>query len=60
MCIFHQYHKASGLKSCTAMCRRGKWGRLQGEDHNLGIHNVLFGSKYDSGIFLLTKSAAVR
>ncbi len=21
MCILHQYHKASGLKACTAMCR---------------------------------------
>ncbi len=24
MCILHQYHKASWLKSCTA---RGKWGK---------------------------------
>ncbi len=24
MCILNQYHKASGLKSCTA---RGKWGK---------------------------------
>ncbi len=24
MCILHQYHKASGLKACTAMCRSEK------------------------------------
>ncbi len=24
MCILHQYHKASGLKVCTAMCRSEK------------------------------------
>ncbi len=33
---------------------------LQGEGHNLRIHNVLFGGKYGLGIFLPTKSAAVR
>ncbi len=25
MCILHQYHKASGLKACTTMCRSKKW-----------------------------------
>ncbi len=31
----------------------------QGQGHKYWIHNVLFGGKYDLGIFLPTKSAAV-
>ncbi len=25
MCILHQYHKASRLKTCTTMCQSEKW-----------------------------------
>ncbi len=29
MSILHQYHKVSGLKACTAMCRsEKKWGNI--------------------------------
>ncbi len=38
----------------------GECADLQGEGHNLQIHNGLFGGKYNLGIFLQTKSAAVR